>query len=517
MKKILFVLALSTLACLMLVSVVAAKDVYLEDIPEELKFPDDIATHFVVFEEEKYYTGSGDTINGFNTDQMNADMDAAGIDPSKIGKEYLTRFNVPATLNGTLVTYVNLNSMKTHGYFYDKCGYVQLAGTVSKVHDMNDATDHLRCIDFGENSQIKEIPLCFAATASRIKALKNFPRNLTLIDKDAFNKCYNAFSGEFYLNAVTIKDGAFNNAFNHTTGLILGPNVKTIGNQSLCTRLPEVPNSSRPAGNILPLKYIEFQCDITQVSFAKQGTNLGVFYFEGASRTPFSSLECIILSHPNNASKITEGTVFNDLLPEGTIVLFNDSDGANDYVTASHTYGNTELAYGSFLENGALAASCVKCGCTVSKSTDAIFECLGYSVSTFGVCGFSIGYKVNFDALADYETATGLTLNYGIVAVAKSNLGDKTPFDENGNATVLDKGAVLFAKINSSTKYFDGCLSKFSTDEQKNAEIIICAYTTLTDEEGKIVQIQYLQSGNTNGGALSSVSYNSLASALPNE
>jgi len=517
MKKLFFVLALSALACLMLVGVVSAKDVYLEEIPEELKYANDPFTHFVVFEEEKYYTGSGSTIDSFNTDQMNTDMQSAGIDSSKIGKEYLTRFNVPASLNGTLVTYVNLNSMKSHAYFKHVCGYIQLAGTVSKIHDMNECTRQIRCFDFGKNSQIKEIPYCFMPNSSNLAVLKNFPRNLTVVKEDAFNKCYKAFKGEFYLNAVTIEASSFNNCFNNTTGLILGPDVKNIGNQSLCTRLSEVPDPCRPEGGILPLKYIEFQCDITQVNFAKQGNNLGAFYFEGTSRSPFKILECIVLSHPDNASKIAEGTVFNDLLPEGTIVLFNDSDGADDYVTAAHTYGGTELVYESLLENGTLTASCTKCGCVVSESTNPIFECLGYSVSTYGKAGFSIGYKVDFKVLADYEEATGLTINYGIVAVAKNNLGDKTPFDENGNATVLDKGAVLFAKINPSTQYFDGCLSNFTTDAQKNAEIIICAYATLTDEEGKIVQIQYLQKENSNDGTLSSINYNSLASSIPNE
>lgn len=517
MKKLLWVLVLSALACLMLASVVSAKDAYLEEIPQELKRANDPFTHFVVFEEEKYYTGTGSTIDNFNTDQMNADMQLAGIDSSKIGKEYLTRFNVPASLNGTLVTYVNLNSMKSHAYFRHVCGYIQLAGTVSKIHDMNECTREIRCFDFGENSQIKEIPYYFMPNSSNLAMLKNFPRNLTVVKAEAFNKCYQAFKGEFYLNAVTIESSSFNNCFNNTTGLILGPDVKNIGNQSLCTRLSEVPDTFRPAGGVLPLEYIEFQCDITQVSFAKQGNNLGAFYFEGTSRTPFSRLECIILSHPNNASKIVEGTVFNDLLPNGTTVLFNDSDGANDFVSASHTYGEKELIYHSLLEKGALTASCTKCGYAVSDYTNAIFECLGYSVSTFEKAGFSIGYKVDFTALANYEKVSGLTLNYGIVAVAKNNLGANMPFDENGNATVLDKGSVVFAKIAPSTTYFDGCLVNFTTNEQKDAQIILCAYATLTDADGKIVEIQYLQSEKANDGSLSSVSYNSLASSIPLE
>ena len=68
MKKLLWVLVLSALACLMLASVVSAKDAYLEEIPQELKRANDPFTHFVVFEEEKYYTGTGSTIDNFNTE-----------------------------------------------------------------------------------------------------------------------------------------------------------------------------------------------------------------------------------------------------------------------------------------------------------------------------------------------------------------------------------------------------------------------------------------------------------------
>ena len=95
MKKLFLTLSLCLLACVFFTVLASAQDVYLEKIPDELTFEGDTATHFVVFEEEKYYTGAGDTIDGFNTDQMDADMAAAGIDPSKIGTEYLTRFNVP--------------------------------------------------------------------------------------------------------------------------------------------------------------------------------------------------------------------------------------------------------------------------------------------------------------------------------------------------------------------------------------------------------------------------------------
>ena len=510
MKKLFLVLSLALLACLMLVLAVSAKDVYLEEIPEELKVANDTATHFVVFEEEKYYKGSGNTIDNFNTEAMDADLAAAGIDSGKIGKEYLTRFNVPASFNGTLITYVNLNSMKTHKYFRNICGYIQLAGTVSKIHDMNECTSQLRCFDFGENSQIKEIPYCFAPYSKKLMAVKNFPRNLTTVKSEAFNGCYNAFKGELYINAITIEATSFNNSLSFVTGLVFGPDTKNIGNQSLCVRLSEVPTGSKPADNTLSLTYIEFQCDVSQVNFAKQGNNLGAFYFTGTSRSPYSKLQSIILSHPNNAKYVADGSIFNDFTPDGVTVLFNDSNGLDDYVTASHSYVEGDIVYESFMENGCMELICTECGNIKSEPVSAIFDFLGYSVSTFGTVSFSVGYKINFDALNAYEENANVTLSYGILAVAKDKLGDNTPLDENGNATVLSSGAVVVSPtLERIHTYFDGIISGFSTDEQKNAEILLCAYVIVTDAEDNITGISYLADKNEDGSFVGT-SYNSL-------
>lgn len=508
MKKLLFVLALSAIACLMLALGVCAQDVYLEEIPSELKVPNDTFTHFVVFEEEKYFTGSGNTIDGFNTDQMNADMASAGIDNSKIGTEYLTRFNVPSHLGGSLVTYVNLNAMKTHTYFKHKCGYLQLAGTVNKIHDMNECTKQLRCIDFGENSQIKEIPYCLCPSSANLLSVRNFPRDLNTVKSEAFNGCYNAFRGELYLNATTIEETAFNNSFCLLEGLVFGPNTRAIGRQSLCVRLSEVPNYYKPEGEVLPLSYIEFECDVSEIAFATQGNNLGAFYFTGTSRSPYSKLKSIILSHPNNARNIKEGSVFNDFT--SSTVLFNDSNGLDDYVTASHDYIDSGIVYESFLELGTKQMVCTKCGNVKGEDAPVIFECLGYSVVTFGDSpAFTLGYKLNKDALIAYEGATGNTVTYGILMVSKANLGTNTLLDKDGNATVLEKGNVYKAELDRATSYFNGIVKGFKTDEQKAAEIIVCAYAVASDSEGNVTFIDYLGE-KAQDGTLVGVNYNSL-------
>ena len=41
-----------------LIIVSSAKEAYLEEIPENLLFENDTVTHFIVFDDEKYYLGS---------------------------------------------------------------------------------------------------------------------------------------------------------------------------------------------------------------------------------------------------------------------------------------------------------------------------------------------------------------------------------------------------------------------------------------------------------------------------
>ena len=444
-RKVLLLLAFVMLFVCVFAIVSSAKSVYLEQIPDELKAENDQFTHFVVFEEPKYFVSSGGTISNLNTDAMNADMDAenSGIDKSKIGTEYLTRFNFPAYVGDNLITYVNLNTMKTHNYFKDVCGYIQLEGTVNQVHDMNECVRELRCIDFGQNSQITVIPLCFANQAKKMASVKNFPRNLTTIGNSAFDNCFGAFEGELYISATTIGSCAFNNAISNVTHLILGPNVSSIGSQALTVLFAiyhhnEIPSYYAPADNKAALVSIEFQCDVSQINFANQGKNSGAFYFPVATgRSPYEKLTSIILSHPNNAKYVTKDSIFNDFTQEGVTILFNDSDGLDDYVIAKHDFSILEnISYTQYDKNGVKTMVCSKCGAKSNEETASpLFNFLGYSAPMNGRCEISIGYTINNDAIKEYESKSGKTIKYGVFAVLKDKLGTNDIFDENGNAS----------------------------------------------------------------------------------
>ena len=501
-KKIFLILAImAMLVCLFAISV-SAKDVYLEPIPDELKASNETFTHFVVFEEEKYFTGSGSTFNGLNDSVMDADMAAAGIDKSKIGTEYLTRYNFPAYMGETLITYVNLNSMKTHKYFKNVCGYIQLEGTVNKVHDMNECVSELRCIDFGENSQVTEIPVCFANWARKMASVKNLPRNLTSIGQDAFNSCYGAFRGELYISATTIGANAFNNAISNVTHLILGPNVKTIGRQALTVLFAiqhhnEIPTFYAPEDIKPALVSIEFQCDVSQINFAYQGNNSGSFYFPATTpRSPYEKLETIILSHPNNAKYVTEGSIFNDFTADGVNILFNDSDGLDDYVTAKHNFTILDgISYESYTEEGKKTMKCADCGAISYKSVAPLFTCLGYSAPEDGRGGMSISFTVNNVAIAEYEEATGEKVNYGVFAVLADVIKENDIFDADGKALA---GVIAADITDTDFDIFNLKIVGF-TDKQVDIDLAMGAYVGTT-KDGK-TEYAYLQGGTPETGA----------------
>ena len=490
-KKIFFTVAIMAILVCAFCFTISAKSVYLEPIPDELKVEKDTATHFVVFEDEKYFTGSGGTISGLSSENIEADMASAEIDKSKIGTEYLTRFNFPAYFGGTLVTYVNLNSIKSNSYFKNVCGYVEIAGTVNKIHDMHECTKQLRCFDFGENSQVTSIPYCFMQGATKMMSVKNFPRSLNEVGGSAFNNCYGAFRGELYINAKTIGASAFNNAIVNVTSIVFGPELKSIGGQAMCVRVTEFPEFYSPEGRIPALESIEFQCDVSTLTFAKQGADSGSFYFPiNSERTAYSKLETILLSHPNNAKYVTEGSIFNDFTADGITILFNDADGLDDYVTAKHDFSILGgISYESYGKAGVKTMICSKCGGTSNESVEPLFICYGYSAPQYGEGGISVGYSVNYDAIEAYESASGKTVRFGLFAVLKDNVGQSDIFDENGNDI---NGAIAADLTESGFNIFNLKIVGFS-GEQTKAKLAMGAFVVTNTAD--VTEYSYIQDG----------------------
>lgn len=512
-KILLFLTVVSVFLCALAITI-GAKSVYLEPIPDELMIENDTVTHLVVFEEEKYFTFSGGTINGLNSEIMEADMASANIDATKIGTEYLTRYNFPAYFGESLVTYVNLNSIKTNKYFKNVCGYVQLEGTVSKVHDMHECTKQLRGFDFGENSQVTNIPYCFMQGATKMMVVKNFPKNLNEVGGNAFNNCYGAFRGELYINAKTIGDTAFNNAISNVTKIVFGPELTKIGGQAMCVRLSEFSKFYAPLDGVPALEAIEFQCDISTLTFARQGVDSGSFYFPvNSERTAYSKLETILLSHPNNAKYVTEGSVFNDFTADGITILFNDADGTNDYVTANHDFSIMgTISYERFDKAGIKTTICAKCGAESGQSVNPLFVCVGNSVPEYLDGVMSIGYKIDHEAIEAYEAWSGKKVCYGIFATLKDKIGNDDIFDAEGN--IVD-GVIAADITDGGFDIFNLKIFGFN-ENQMELKFAMGAFVALKTEN--TTEYSYLQNGIPNENEkYFFASYNDILSQIPKE
>ena len=480
----------------------------LEKIPENLLFQNDTVTHFIVFEEEKYFLGSGDTIDYLDIEEMSADIKALGVDESEIGKKYLTKFIFPEYMNGNLITKVDVNvkgrSMKTTKYFAHVCGYVVFPSAMTKTNDMNQVVTELRGVDFGENSQLIVIPTCFAADAQKLKEVKNFPtEKLQTIESGAFNKAKYAFSGELVINAKKVEGSAFNNAITYVTSMVFGENFQSCADQSFSVRSAET-GLGAPR-----LEHIEFKCDVTQISYAANSLK-GFYFSEVCERSEFSNLKCIILSNPANKDSINDGvTTFSEIAPNSKIQFFADSTKDVVYTSHSISMDNATISYKSFLESGELTGYCERCGKGESTPTAPLFSFEGISSPENGRVEIYVLFSADYEAIERYEKLSSNTVDFGIVLGAKDLMGGKAPLDSDGNAITLENGAVIKAPAIAQTKYvsYELRITGF-TVEQADIMLLVASYVHITDKDGETVSVNYLQSSQVVDNNFAYISYN---------
>ena len=170
------------------------------------------------------------------------------------------------------------------------------------------------------------------------------------------------------------------------------------------------------------------------------------------------------------------------------------------------------VSYKSYLENGIYTSNCLRCTDGIASeeigTAMPLFAFKGYSTPEDGSYGIVASFVVNYDALAKYEGLTGKTINYGIVAGAKQNLGDKNPLDENGNEAVLENGKVIKAGIDKKFTGYDFKLTGLN-EAQLDTELVIATYVIVTEGEGESIStsVIYLQ-GKQATKNLSVITYN---------
>ena len=173
----------------------------------------------------------------------------------------------------------------------------------------------------------------------------------------------------------------------------------------------------------------------------------------------------------------------------------------------------TGVSYESYLEKGTYTSHCVRCESGIASesipSAQELFVFLGYSTPEDGSYGIVASFTVNQKAVSEYEALSGKALSYGIVAGAKSKLGDNNPLDASGNTVSLENGSVVKASIDKSYVAYDFVLTGMN-ENQLQVELVIATYVVVT--EGENVSVAYLQETQKTEN-LSIISYN----AIPKE
>ena len=165
------------------------------------------------------------------------------------------------------------------------------------------------------------------------------------------------------------------------------------------------------------------------------------------------------------------------------------------------------ITYVSFMENGEHYIGCTNEGCEYGekKILAPLFVSLGYSVSEDG--GVTTGFRVNYDAIIEYENATGENINYGLFVTVYDRIGEKDIINletgkTNENAIALEVSNREFSILNIK-------INGFETPEQKSASFSFGMFVVATKDETK--KLVYLQHDAPVGESkYSYITYNSL-------
>lgn len=201
-------------------------------------------------------------------------------------------------------------------------------------------------------------------------------------------------------------------------------------------------------------------------------------------------LEALKTSHSfcSRFASVAEATV-----KEATVKTYCELGYAEHNEDTVYEYAN------GYASNGTVTVGCTNgCGLETVTELDPIFVLLGYSSSMTSnkAC---VGYMLNETALNLYKEKTGVTLDYGVVAIIPTNDAEYSPlYVENGEIKGLEYS--IYASVANSYASFDFVIAGFS-EEYYETELVMCAYVydgesigylcAAQDEQGNMICAQY--------------------------
>lgn len=299
------------------------------------------------------------------------------------------------------------------------------------------------------------------------------PSTVTSIGTKAFYSCIVLSEVANFENCqiTTIQDGTFQYAYALTT-LKIPKTVTTIGNafadNNKMTRV-YIPNS------------------VTSIADTFTGGNMKnvVFIYTGTDASVLST-----------CTKIAGANVIagKDYDPSATYTGINIVIGYSNCVVYNGGVHGAEVnsfEITSYLEPIKLTSNCSVCDFVLEANGQipALFESLGYSAPENGIGGISIGYRLNAEAIEEYEEKSGKTVNYGLFVGVKDIIGTGNILDENGDAT---QGVVKVAMPKENFLVFSVKIVGFG-ENQKDTQFAFGAYVIA--EKNGTKEIGYMQEG----------------------
>ena len=177
--------------------------------------------------------------------------------------------------------------------------------------------------------------------------------------------------------------------------------------------------------------------------------------------------------------------------------------------------GNEIMNFVSFLEQITFTDTCTREGCgkeAVKKTIAPLFVNLGYSASEYDGAQISVNYKVNMQAVKDYEKATGETVSYGVFAALADKIGANDIFGADGK--VLE-GVIAADITGSGYTLFNLKITGF-TEAQKKLPFAMGAFVGA--EKNGSTEYSYLQiAAPAEGEKYYFATYNEAAKLTPSD
>ncbi len=347
---------------------------------------------------------------------------------------------------------------------------------------------------FNDNDKITTLDLsgCTSLTALKSSFAQGcdsltkviLPPNLTEIPHKAFAHCYKLQSIVLPESVTYVADEAFHSARN-------GQTVKTftVYLQSYVNFHEKYPFRDSGA----KIEYVLIGEGMTAQAFIAANTFSGITgasvvnYKDGYNYTVGQTISNHTIVENYCASLALTGEHASGENP--CVILCTDCSLSAPKENPQHNLTVSIVYENGFDMAGLKITVCVSDGCKYNEETvaSALFTSLGYSVAEEGASGVDIGYKVNKDAVSEYEEVMGEKLSFGIFAGLQSVIGESDIFDESGKAL---NGVISADMTDTDYSIFRIKMYGFA-GEQLNTVFAIGAYVSTTKDAK--TEYQYLQ------------------------